>query len=103
MKRLASLVLGVVIMLGAIRSYVLYRDSFPTPAATLNDFITRITVKSHSPQKLASLDLVSSKPTGRENNEQLLLFQADDRGLQTHIAGYATTSKAYLAGMSMIS
>ncbi len=94
MKRLALVVLGVVIILGAIRSYVLYRDSFPTPTDAVNDFITRITIKSHSPQKIESLNVVSSTPSNRESNEQLLLFQANDRGLQTHIAGYATVKKS---------
>jgi hypothetical protein len=94
MKRLASIVLGVVIILGAIRAYVLHRDSFPTPTDAVNDFITRITIKSHSPQKIVSLNIVSSTPFGREGNEQLLLFQANDRGLQTHIAGYATLKKS---------
>ena len=90
MKRLVSIVLGVVMILGAIQSYVLYRDSSPTPLDAVNDFIARITIKSHSPQKIESLDVVSSTPTGRDSNEQLLLFQAYDRGLQTPIAGYAT-------------
>ena len=94
MKRLASLILAVVIILGAIRSYVLYRDSFPTPTDALNDHITRITTGSHSPQKIESLDIVSSTPTNRGSNEPLLLFQANDTGLQTHIAGYATIKKS---------
>jgi hypothetical protein len=94
MKRLVSIVLGVVIMLGTIRSYVLYRDSFPTPTNAVNDFITRITIKSHSPQKIESLNIVSSESANSEGNEQLLLFQANDRGLQTHIAGYATIKKS---------
>ena len=94
MKRLASVILGIVILLGVIRSYVLYRDSFPTPTEAVNDYITRITVKSHSPQKIESLDIVSSTPSNREANEQLLLFQAYDRGLQAHVAGYATLQKS---------
>jgi len=52
MKRLASIILGVVIILGAIRAYVLYRDSSPTPTDAVNDYITRITVISNSPQKI---------------------------------------------------
>jgi len=94
MKRLASIILGVVIILGTIRSYILYRDSLPTPADAVNDFITCITIKSHSPQKIESLNIVSSMPTSGEGNEQLLLFQANDRGPQTHIAGYATIKRS---------
>ncbi len=94
MKRLASLILGVVIILGGIRAYVLYRDSFPTPTDAVNDHITRITIKSHSPQKIESLTIVSTTPSNREGNEQVLLFQANDRGLQTRIAGYATVKKS---------
>ena len=94
MKRLASVILGIVILLGIIRSYVRYRDSFPTPTEAVNDHITRITIKSHSPQKIESLDIVSSTPSNREANEQLLLFQAYDRGLQAHIAGYAIVRKS---------
>jgi hypothetical protein len=94
MKRFASIILGVVIILGAIQSYVLYRDSFPTPTDALNDFITRITIKSHSPQKIESLNVISSTPSNRENNERLLLFQANDQGLQTQVAGYATVKKS---------
>ncbi len=92
MKRLASIILGVVIVLGAIRSYRLYLDSSPNPLDALNDYITRIT--SNSPQRIVSLNVVSSISSSREGNEQLLLFQANDRGLQTHIAGYATIKKS---------
>jgi hypothetical protein len=91
MKRLASIVLGVVIILGAIRAYRLYQDSSPTPLDAVNDYITRIT--SNSPQKIESLSVISSTPDSREDNEQILLFQANDSGLQTHIAGYATIKK----------
>ena len=93
MRRLSSIVLGVLILLGAIRAYVLYRDSSPTPADAVNDYITRITVTSHSPQKIETMNVVSSTPFNGEAKEQLLLFQAYDRGLQTHIAGYAITKK----------
>jgi hypothetical protein len=93
MKRLVSIVLGVVIILGAIRAYVLYRDSFPTPIDAVKNHITRITVMSHSPQKIEALNVVSSAPSNRDGNEQLVLFQADDRGAQIHIAGYATIKK----------
>ena len=91
MKRLTSIVLGVVIILGAMRAYRLYQDSSPTPLDAVNDYITRIT--SNSPQKIESLSVVSSTPASREGNEQILLFQANDRGLQTHIAGYTTIKK----------
>ena len=84
MKRLASIVIGMVIVLGAIRSYVLYRDAFPTPTDAVNDFITRITIKTRSPQKIESLNVVSSTPSNTEGNEQLLLFQAYDRGLHSY-------------------
>ena len=94
MKRFALTILGVAIVLGTIRAYVLFRDSFPTPTDAVNNFITRITIKSHSPQKIESLNVVSSTPFDRESNEQLLLFQANDRGLQTHVAGYATVKKS---------
>jgi len=94
MKRLASDILGIVLILGAIRAYVLYRDSFPTPTEAVNDHITRSTIKSHSPQKIESLHVVSATPSNRKDNERLLLFQAYDRGLQTHIAGYATIQES---------
>jgi hypothetical protein len=94
MKRLALIVLQLVIILGAIRSYRLYLDSFPSPIDAVHDYITRITVKNNSPQKLESLNVVSITPSNREGREQLLLFQAYDRGLQTHIAGYATIKKS---------
>ena len=94
MKRLASIILGMVIILGAVRSYRLYLDSFPTPSDAVNDYITRITIKSNSPQKIESLNVVSSTPSNREGNEQLLLFQAYDRGLQIDIAGYATLKRS---------
>jgi hypothetical protein len=92
MKRLASIILGVVIIVGVIRSYRLFQDSSPTPPEAVNDYITRIT--SHSLQKIESLNVVSSTPSNREGNEQVLLFQADDRDLQTHVAGYATIKKS---------
>jgi hypothetical protein len=94
MKRLASLVLGVIIILGTIQAYVLYRDSSPSPTDAVKDFITRITIESHSPQKIESLNVVSSTPSSRDSSEQLLLFQANDRGLQTPITGYATVKKS---------
>jgi hypothetical protein len=94
MKRLALIVLEVVIILGAIRSYRLYLDSFPSPTDAVHDYITRVTVKNNSPQKLESLNVVSIMPSNREGKEQLLLFQAYDRGLQTHIAGYASIKKS---------
>ena len=94
MKRLALTMLGVAFIFGAIRSYVLYRDSFPTPIDAVNNFITRITIKSLSPQKIESLSVVSSTPSNQEGSEQVLLFQANDRGLQTHIAGYAIIKKS---------
>lgn len=94
MKRLALTILGMVVVLGTMRAYVLYQDSFPTPTEAVNSFITRITIKSHSPQKIESLHVVSSMPANRESNKQLLLFQANDRGLQTQVAGYATVKRS---------
>ena len=105
MKRLASIILGGVIILGAIQSCRLYLDSSSTPLDAVNNYITRITTKSHSPQKIESLNVVSSAPSNTEANEQLLLFQAYDRGLQSHIAGYATIKKSpfgwYVANFQM--
>jgi hypothetical protein len=72
--------------------YRLYQDSSPTPPEAVNDYITRIT--SESPQKIESLNIVSSTQSSQQGNEQLILFQADDRGLQTHIVGYATIKKS---------
>ena len=92
MKRLASIVLAMVIMLGAIQAYRLYQDSSPTPLDAVKNYITRITIMSNSPQKIESLDVVSQ--SSRPGNEQILLFQANDHGLQTHIAGYATIKKS---------
>lgn len=92
MKRLALVILGVVITLGGILTYRLYQDSSPTPSDAVNNYITRIT--NNSPQKIESLNVVSSTPANREGNEQILLFQANDRGLETHIAGYATIKKS---------
>ena len=90
MKRLASIVLGVVIILGAIRSYRLYQDSSPTPTDAVKDYIARIT--SDSPRKIESLDVVSQ--SSRPGNEQILLFQAYDRGFQTHVVGYTTIRRS---------
>ncbi len=92
MKRLASIIVGVLIVFGAISLYRLYRDSSPTPPEAVDNYITRIT--SNSPQEIESLNVVSSTPSNQEGSEQVLLFQANDRGLQTHIVGYATIKKS---------
>ena len=92
MKRLATVVWGTVIFVGAISFYRLYQDSSPTPPDAVNDYITRIT--SESPQKIESLNIVSSTQSNQRGNQQLILFQANDRGLQTHIVGYATIKKS---------
>ena len=92
MKRLASIILAFAITFGSINLYRLYQYSSPTPPEALNNYITRIT--SESPQKIEALDIVSSTPSSQQTTEQLLLFQANDRGLQTHIAGYATLKKS---------
>ncbi len=94
MKRLVLIVLGVVIVFGAIRAYRLYQDSAPTPLNAVNNYITRITIESHSPQKIEALNIVSATPFNKEHNEQLLLFQAYDYGMQIHIAGYATIKQS---------
>jgi len=92
MKRFASIIVGVLIVFGAISLYRLYRDSSPTPPEAVDNYITRIT--SNSPQEIESLNVVSSTPSNQEGSEQVFLFQANDRGLQTHIAGYATIKKS---------
>ncbi|RPJ24533.1 MAG: hypothetical protein EHM33_17530 [Chloroflexi bacterium] len=94
MKRLALIVLEVIVLFGALRFYQFYRTSSPTPSDAVNDYIIRI--KSNSPQKLESLEIVSSTELSSRGNEQLLLFQANDTGLQSHIAGYATIKKSPL-------
>ena len=94
MKRFASMILGVAILLGAIRAYRLYQNSSPTPSEAVTDYITHIAQVSHSPQKIESLKVVSSTSSNNAANEQVLLFQAKDRGLQTHISGYATVQKS---------
>jgi hypothetical protein len=90
MKRLALVILGVVIILGAIRSYRLYQDSSPTPNDAVKDYIVRIT--SNSPRKIASLKVVSQ--SSRPGNEQILLFQAYDHRFQTHVVGYTIIKKS---------
>ena len=92
MKRLATVVWGTVIIVGAMSFYRLYQDSSATPSDALKDYITRIT--SESPQKIESLNIVSSTQSNQRGNQQLILFQANDRGLQTHIVGYATIKKS---------
>lgn len=92
MKRLATIVWGTVMIVGAMSLYRLYQDSSPTPRNAVTDYITRIT--SESPQKIESLNIVSSTQSSQRGSEQLLLFQANDRGLQTHIVGYATIKKS---------
>lgn len=92
MKRLATIVWGTVMIVGAMSLYRLYQDSSPTPRNAVTDYITRIT--SESPQKIESLNIVSSTQSSQRGYEQLLLFQANDRGLQTHLVGYAIIKKS---------
>jgi hypothetical protein len=92
MKRLALIVLELVVIFGAIRFYHLYRESAPTQNDALMDYINRIT--RNTPKKMGSVSVVSSQQSDRGGHKQTLLFRAEDEGLQVHIAGYAILSKS---------
>jgi hypothetical protein len=92
MKRLALIVLELVVIFGGIRFYHLYRYSSPTPIEAVSDYIHRVT--KDTPQKLESLTVVSSTQSSERRNEQILLFRAEDKGLQVHMAGYVIVSQS---------
>jgi hypothetical protein len=94
MKRLAFAILGLVAAFGSIRFYHIYQYSSPTPNDAVSNYILRVEIASDSPQKVASITAVSSIPSGRQRNEQTLLFQAREQGSQIHIAGYAIVRKS---------
>jgi hypothetical protein len=91
MKRLALIILGLVIIFGAINLYRLYQDSSPTPNDAVSDYAIRIT--SNTPQKIKSVTVVSSMKSDSKGIEQTLLFRANEQGSQIHIAGYAIVRK----------
>jgi hypothetical protein len=95
MKRIAWIILGAAIFLGALRSYSYYQNSSPTPYDAVKDYLTRIMIRSNSSQKIESLNVVSTTASHRKESEQLLLFQVQTQkpDLQTHWAGYATIQK----------
>jgi hypothetical protein len=92
MKRLASIILGLVIIFGAISLYLRYQDSSPTPYGAISDYAIRVT--SNAPQKVESVTIVSSTQSDSQGNEQTLLFRANEQGSQIHIAGYAIIRKS---------
>lgn len=87
MKRFVWIVLGLLLIIAAISSYRLYKNSSPTPDEAVNKYIARVT--QNASQKMESVDVVSSIQSDREGNEQTLLFRANDQDSQTHFAGYA--------------
>lgn len=89
MKRLALIVLELVIILGAVRFYQLYRWSSPTQDDAVSDYVDRVT--KDTPQKIRALTIVSAIESG---NQQIMLFRARDEGLQVPIAGYAILSRS---------
>lgn len=91
MKRLASIILGVVIILGTIGFYRLYQNSSPTPNDAVRKYIIHIT--SNAPQKVDSVNVVSSTPSDRQGNKQILLFRANAQMSQIHFVGYAIVRK----------
>jgi len=92
MKRLALIVLELVVIFGGIRFYQLYRYSSPTQDGVVSDYIHRVT--KNTPQKLESITVVSSTQSGERGNEKILLFRAYDEGFPVHIAGYAIVSQS---------
>jgi hypothetical protein len=94
MKRLAFAILGLIVAFGSIRFYHIYQYLSPTPNDAVSNYILRVAIASDSPQKVESITVVSSVPSGRKRNEQTLLFQAREQGSQIHIAGYAIVRKS---------
>jgi len=86
-KRIVWIVLGILAIIATISLYRLYMNSSPTPDEAVSQYITRIT--KNTPQKMESVDVISSTYSDREDNEQTLLFRANQRDSQTHFAGYA--------------
>jgi len=92
MKRLALIVLELVVIFGGIRFYRLYRYSSPTQAGAISDYIHRVT--KNTPREVESLTVVSSTQSGERGSQQILLFRAYDESFPGHIAGYAVISKS---------
>jgi len=92
MKRLALMVLELVVIFGAIRFYQLYRYLSPTQNEAVIAYINR--VSKDTPQKIKAIAVISSTQSDKRGNEQLALFRAEDEGLQVHIAGYAILSQS---------
>ncbi len=92
MKRLALIVLELVVIFGTIRFYRLYQDSSPTPNDAVSTYILNVT--SDTPRKVESITVVSSIQSGRQGNKQTLLFRANEQGSQIHVAGYAIVRKS---------
>jgi hypothetical protein len=94
MKRLAFAILGLVVAFGSIRFYHIFQYSSSTPNGAVSNYILRVAIASDSPQKVESITVVSAIPLDRRVNQQMLLFQAREKGSQIHIAGYAIVRKS---------
>jgi hypothetical protein len=94
MKRLAFAILGLVVAFGSIRFYHIYQYSSPTPDEAVRNYILRVAIASDSPQKVESIMVVSAIASDRWVSQQTLLFQAREKAMQNHIAGYAIVRKS---------
>jgi hypothetical protein len=92
MKRFVFLLLGLVVIFGAIILYRLYQDSFPNPDNAVSEYISRITKNSRG--EIENIAVVSTTPRDGNESELVLLFRASGKGVDIHIAGYAIVKKS---------
>jgi hypothetical protein len=92
MKRFVLVLLGLVVIFGAIVLYRLYQDSFPNPNDAVSEHISRIT--KNTPGEIETITVVSTAPRDGNDNELVLLFRASEKGTDIHIAGYAIVKKS---------
>jgi hypothetical protein len=94
MKRLAFAILGLVVAFGSTRFYHIYQHSSPTPDEAVRNYILRVAIASDSPQKVESIKIVSTIPSGKRVSQETLLFRAREQSPQIYIAGYAILKKS---------
>jgi hypothetical protein len=91
MKRLAAIVLSLMVVFGAINSFRIYQDSSPTPYQAVSDYIARVT--KNSPRKVESIAVISTTESSEKENVLTILFRATEQDPNIHMVGYAITKK----------
>lgn len=94
MKRLNTIVLSFIVVLGTIRSFHIYQISAPTPEQAVSKYIAHIT--KGSPMEGETITVVSMQPASERKNVLTVLFRATGKDPNMSKVGYALTKKTLL-------